>query len=731
MGQSLTQNNFKNTGHSDKITKLKLLIKKRAMVVSLISIATLCLVVLTIVLAAPGPSDWYVRPGSGSGDGTSYATAWRGLENVIFGSGGVQAGDTLYICGTHTAVGTQVINIPSGTAISRITIRMDCPSSDDGKVFGYIFNLGGSSYLTFYKCYFDAAPIVMDNPDDPGPPVLFSHDVTIDSCVLKNDIDNIIDLYAGNDNWIIRNSDLSQSETGIYTHTSVNAAGGASYLTVENNFIHDMCLTPAQLANSDCHAVGIQNGSNITITKNQIWNTGAAIEFWSWPTAAMTNNTISYNFIKDIKVASVTEGGGIRVSNHTSPGLRTGFKIYSNIIESTGLGGSGTQGNGIELNLADPVEVYNNVIKDARGTGISIKDDNSATTYGVSGFVYNNIIVNPGNYYVSLDGRTYSNAVDLDYNVYSPYPAAGKFYFRPSGTYGANSIFTDPNFLNASGNFNQSTDFQLQATSLAIDQGRLTWLTEDFAGNTIPYDSTAADIGAFEYTPGNTVATPNVQPGTGTYTSPIAITLSSATAGATIRYTTDGSEPTGSSVAYAGTFQVSGSPGNSITLKAKGFKVGMTSSDTAINTFTIPLTLPDITIDSIATNPAQPVVGQPVAIIVIGHNNGGINLTSSQGVDSFSSDFSTFVQANPPSFSPAIIDAGHPLLSGQIFTYTFQGSFNTVGSANLLFSIDQPSALAESNESNNTFSRTVIVSATAPVLAPFTTFSNCRPVQSH
>jgi hypothetical protein len=67
-----------------------------------------------------GPTSWYVRnlvdidttwdvlrnpiadPGIyGSQDGSSYANAFNGIFSIKWGEGGVEAGDTLYVCGTH------------------------------------------------------------------------------------------------------------------------------------------------------------------------------------------------------------------------------------------------------------------------------------------------------------------------------------------------------------------------------------------------------------------------------------------------------------------------------------------------------------------------------------------------------------------------------------------------------------------------------------------------------
>ena len=67
------------------------------------------------------------------------------------------------------------------------------------------------------------------------------------------------------------------------------------------------------------------------------------------------------------------------------------------------------------------------------------------------------------------------------------------------------------------------------------------------------------------------------------YTTPYSITLQSATSGVTIRYTTDGSEPTKSSTAYTGPIAITGTT----TIKAKAFKSGYRDSETFNQTFTL------------------------------------------------------------------------------------------------------------------------------------------------
>lgn len=107
--------------------------------------------------------DWYVRknvytgnivgdytpetvPGTyGSENGSSYANAWNGIRNIVWGENGVSAGDNLYVCGTHiltTSVGgyypqygLEYIRESGYSDAYPITIRMDCPD-DAGALWG-------------------------------------------------------------------------------------------------------------------------------------------------------------------------------------------------------------------------------------------------------------------------------------------------------------------------------------------------------------------------------------------------------------------------------------------------------------------------------------------------------------------------------------------------------------------------------------------------------------------
>ena len=96
-------------------------------------------------------------------------------------------------------------------------------------------------------------------------------------------------------------------------------------------------------------------------------------------------------------------------------------------------------------------------------------------------------------------------------------------------------------------------------------------------------NSSVGTAGAYNFK----CATPTANVNGGTYTTHQHITLSTATTGATIRYTTDGSAPTSSSTAYSGTINVT----STTRIRAKAFKNNYSDSNEFDQTYTINATL--------------------------------------------------------------------------------------------------------------------------------------------
>src|SRR6185437_3814326 len=90
----------------------------------------------------------------------------------------------------------------------------------------------------------------------------------------------------------------------------------------------------------------------------------------------------------------------------------------------------------------------------------------------------------------------------------------------------------------------------------------------------------------FNSTGGTTaVATPVFSPAAGTYTTPQSVTISDATAGASIFYTLDGTTPTKSSTPYTGPIMIAATT----TMKAIAVETGLANSGVASATYTIQL----------------------------------------------------------------------------------------------------------------------------------------------
>ena len=86
-------------------------------------------------------------------------------------------------------------------------------------------------------------------------------------------------------------------------------------------------------------------------------------------------------------------------------------------------------------------------------------------------------------------------------------------------------------------------------------------------------------------------ATPVISPLTGTHSAAFNATVSSSTPGATIRYTTNGAEPTEADpIVSGGTVAV----GESLTLKARAFKPGLAESNTNVAVYTLVVQAPSL-----------------------------------------------------------------------------------------------------------------------------------------
>ncbi|MEU7477883.1 chitobiase/beta-hexosaminidase C-terminal domain-containing protein [Lentzea sp. NPDC042327] len=176
---------------------------------------------------------------------------------------------------------------------------------------------------------------------------------------------------------------------------------------------------------------------------------------------------------------------------------------------------------------------------------------------------------------------TASAAADYTQNVTSVSTSEARINFTPTTP----ALYVDVHYLitnTPQQNFrmtNNGGTWQKSVGSLSAGTVVEYWFTYEKSGP--QYDTPH-----FTYTHGSTqapVATPTFSPPGGAYTSGQTVTISTATSGATIRYTVDGSTPTASSPVYSGPISVP----SSRTINAIGIKSGLANSSVGSATYTI------------------------------------------------------------------------------------------------------------------------------------------------
>ena len=292
---------------------------------------------------------------------------------------------------------------------------------------------------------------------------------------------------------------------------------------------------------------------------------------WNTPANSMAYN--SWNHVAVVYDSSSTSNNADLYINGVK---QTISKINPPRGTQTSNEGEGIIGNHIPLNrgwdgLIDELRIYNRALSAAEIVSLYDQGNNASFNFSLS----NSMSLS------ATQGSSETNTITANLVSGSPEPVSFTASGLPQG---------------ASASFSQKTcsptcsSMLTIATAVSTSTGNYTIVVTGTGGGvtrTTNFSLTVNSSTPTAPTPppssASTLATPTITPNGGSFTDSVSVTLQTATSGASIFYTTNGSTPTQSSTPYTGAFILA----NSTTVNAIAFKSGSNPSAQASANFTV------------------------------------------------------------------------------------------------------------------------------------------------
>ena len=295
---------------------------------------------------------WYVRPDAshgGANNGTSFANAWRGWPAILWSTGGIVPGDTLYVCGGFGSSSPLSLGWHKATSdANRVVIRGDYSELPGS------FTFTGTGYLNSTRIYTSFIALTIFGMEG-------------FACILN----------AAAAGVIIDRCEFIGGTDGVRLNSSTVFTSS----TVKNNVIH------GQSAMGINHTVGTGSiaPGGIVINGNTIYGVAlyaiqAAMNSSAWITSKFANYRITSNTIKDCPGCSIYIRSCHNDITVPSTIYSTDVEVAGNIVDRCGTasGNDGKHGGITVLGCASPL-IFNNVVRDTYVTGAGIQTAKNQT----------------------------------------------------------------------------------------------------------------------------------------------------------------------------------------------------------------------------------------------------------------------------------------------------------------------------------------------------------------